>query len=627
MICRSRYVVFLLLTLLGLLVVAEGCKKKEKSEQQESYAIARSAFEQKDYDQAEKILADVIAGDADEHRDSALVEDKILYGLIKQRCGEYDSASAAFNQSIELDRQLGDKRLERDAKLADSRLLQELGLNPEALSLASQSATLAVLLSDWQNEYSALDIVRSARQSMGMYRDAGAVLDSLSHIDAQWLGNAHTPEIIRAKFQLYLEMNDRDKLRGSYVAWKQSASSDRDTSAIEADVAWGEAMQELGATDSAFHAYSQALDLLNLVSVPHLLARVLTNLGNLSFVGSKYDQARRYYADAFEGAKSTGNIRLRRALVLQEIACNVLSMHSQNPDSSTLVKYLADLSNTYGDRDNSIVDAYSLFLKGKMYESRNLPASALKEYLTAIDRYEASGGEEARPIAGMISAFMENQHTGWYQAPLQIYSGLDDAPAMLGLMERKNLYRLSNYFLHLPMEFGQPETDRAVRKLQFSAAAHELVGREAQSELAAGGSRDSVRLDRLIDEDTLQPTPSLYAGIPERIRTLLSPKSIAVKEIQDSLPPGSALMEFAPLAHSLAVIIVRKDTIIARKAAVDERYLKQIISEYEEQLSGADSGGVPVPMSGNASRIGQESSLLFHWFIAPGLPRSEERRV
>jgi tetratricopeptide (TPR) repeat protein len=602
-----------------------GCKSKKnqsESNQPSGYARAALAMQRRQYDDAEKAIKEAIDSDDEAHRDSALVEDRLLYADLARRIGKFDVAESNYENATALTHTLSDKRLEGVTKLDYAGFLYHMGSYKKAISLASESAALAEILPDWNSIYAALEVSRKSEQELGMFREELALIDSMSHVDQTWLGSTHTGESLLNRFELYRAAGEADSMKEAFDVWAQKTGENEDTSIIYGRIIFGESLAEFGQTDGAFHAFSQALDMLNLTPDKHLLARALTDIGNLSLRGGKIDQARRYYADALENANDVDDLALMKMLRLQETGCDWMMYGKRTQDSAAFPKQIDDIRAAIPERGDRIENAFSSFLKGRMADQQNLPAAALRNYLEALDIYERCGKNQSAGVIGAaIAAFMQADHTGWYEAPLQVDCMLEDAGSVFTLAERKNLGHLSRFFLRLAISAGQPDLDKMVAAPQWKSGGRELLSREIGNELSGGPSRDTTRLQKLSAEEAqLSQETASNGSLPLQYQWLLAPKPIQMKDIQDSLPSSSAIVEYITLPRALYLLVIRRDTAFVRKSATDMNLLNREIAEYKHDLAYADSGGIPVENRAQNGSLRTLSSLLGRAFASPLQP-------
>jgi CHAT domain-containing protein len=103
------------------------------------------------------------------------------------------------------------------------------------------------------------------------------------------------------------------------------------------------------------------------------------------------------------------------------------------------------------------------------------------------------------------------------------------------------------------------------------------------------------------------------------LRLLFRPAAVDLRTVRDSLPPGSALIEFMPSADMLYEIVVTKDSAYLRSNAIPRQHLLSLIHEYNGLIGDARLNG-NAPMFDDfaaLNRIGELSTLLYHQLIDP----------
>ena len=239
-------------------IVLTGCSRKKTEKEAESlYRQAISAIGSHKYDDAKSLVRRSIDIDSDTKRDSALAEDYLFLGNLFEQTGQYDSVSPSMQQAISLAHAIGDKNIERRAKLVLAGFFLEMHQYQEAAVNVSDAATLSGWLEDWDSAFLANEIVRSARHNMGRYAEEEQILDTLDHINLLWLNRTKEPALFQARFELLQSWIRRDEAGMFYNGWKQTALSRGDTiSLIRAYIEYGDMRQSLHQLDSALQAYT-----------------------------------------------------------------------------------------------------------------------------------------------------------------------------------------------------------------------------------------------------------------------------------------------------------------------------------------------------------------------------------
>ncbi|MFI5251768.1 MAG: CHAT domain-containing protein [Bacteroidota bacterium] len=605
-----------------------GCWRKKNDTTADSlYRQAVASIGERKYEDAQKFLQNSISLNIEQQKDSALTEDYLLLGYINDRMGEYDSVAPAFQQAISIAHSSGDRKLESRGKLSLAEFYLKANLHKQAISNASDAATISVWLSDWENAFASFEIVRAAQHAMGKYPEEERTLDTLDSINRKWLGNAKERNLYEARFDLLLKSKRLNELTGLYSSWRLTAAMRNDSvSLLRTLLLWGDVKQEQHQLDSALRSYTQALSLLNFYENTPMRLEVLASLGNLSMRTGKIEDATRYYLDALGQAKKIHYLPVEEILSLQTIACEWLNQRKQSRDSTRYDEECEKTIREYKENGCATGEPYGHFLTGKILENRGLLLAALRHYREAFDGFKRNPMLTREGIASSVmAAFMEEERSDWYDAPMSILCSVGNAQDAFELAELDNLQDFREFFLQLPVNSNHAGYSTEITQLQWNYCKHILAQREILEELQTGGADDIERIHNLSDRDgavpdTSNPAPSDKHSLPEKYQWLFYTKMLSIKQTQDSLPKDAAVIVYVPLSKALYAIVVKHDTSFIRRSVVEREYLRSLVNEYEGLTGSTDSNMTRAALQGATGRINSLSAILYSHFISPVLP-------
>ena len=648
----SRRWVLPILVGLGLLLsLLEGCSKRSHTPPPETpYRRAINALGGHKYDDARQALSEAMTEDRKDSRDSALVEDYLLLGYLDRQDGGYDSIEANLREAMSLAHTIGENHLEREAKLTLADFYNDAHLYYQADTQAASGATLGELLSDWKSVSAALIQLARARHGLTRYSSEERILDSLTRIDSTWLRNQSDSSngsggisgaIDAAKFTLYRDWGKPAEMRGAYDQWRGHALARRDTGAlIEAFLNWGEAMQAVGQHDSAARAYAQALTLLNFLPDYHRQVRTFIDLGNLAFIGANYDNADRYYGEASQRAHDGGLLLAEQMLKLQMIASDWLQHKARAKDTTRLDQQCEQVRTASPVHGVHAVDAYAYFLRGRIQDLRNQPAAALRNYRLALDAFESDAllhdheGRNAIEAGGemrsLVETFMAADGSDWYDAPIALSCQVQDAAGAFELNERRNLADLQSFFTMLPFNSRSGEISAAANSLQQHYAMRLLMRSDLTEEYGAGAGRNDDRIQRVAAADSVlshsvplqgtengAPASASPASLSTALRWLIAPGSLTMRQAQDSLRAGCALLEYLPTKTTFYTLVIKHDTAFIRSSSLSRERFVSLRDEYTHLVSLSDSMLQQSGVGETNRRIATVASILASSMLTP----------
>jgi tetratricopeptide (TPR) repeat protein len=588
---------------------------------------AQLALHADKFSEAEKLFNQAIANDLDARRDSMLAIDRVQLAWFFRQTGRYDSAAAEFQAAIDLSHTSGGKSVEYEAKYSYAQLLFDERKFGQALSLGLDAATLGQLLSDWRGAYDALEVARRARHALGEFDEESALLDSLTALDQNWFGKKHAAEFPEKRFFCARGKSSAEDIRLWYNQWIANAEAANDTLAtVRANLSWGEMKMAIGQRDSALHAFTPALTLLNFCNNDRLFERLLADLGDIALATGKIDQARRYFADAVDHAQAGGLRPHALTLKLQVIACEWKMERQKGRDSLYIAR--VDSVRRATPAGLHLQRAYAAFLSGRMSEHAEAYAAALKSYGEALDAYELAPGPNDDTLStSLIDAFMAEEKSGWYTAPVSLNVELSNSNDAFLLCERRNLADMNRFFGDLTITTPSAETNKTIAIAQELRREDALLQTDIDAALCSGplAGIDSVLAGLLLRREAEGTYRSYmraenWTAIPRPIQILMLPQTLSVKELQDSLPRQSVLVQYEPLGSEVVALILMKDTTAFHPGRIDRTTLLDDIEEYDRLLASADSGGDPRVGAEANSRIRSLSDELRTGLVAPLSP-------
>jgi CHAT domain-containing protein len=594
-------------------------------------SLAQSFFDQQKYGDVVKSLSEAIALNTDLERDSSLGENYLRLARTHRLLGEYDSAFADFKTTLDFFRKSGDNKFERSGKIALAGFYYSLHEDAAAASLASDAATEAKFFMNTSDLYQSLMIVAEANHRLEHYDKELRTLGELALIDSTKYASRYRFDLLKLKLQSYARAGQNDMSRTIFNQWKSSAISAGDTVALaRLYYTWGGVQQSLLHPDSALRSFSQALGLLNVSNDRPLQSEVILSLGNLAYSSKHFDNARLYYKDAKGSAHQSNDIVGEQFLKLLLASCDwKLGAGSVKNGGADLANQVSSIKEECHQTGFYAGEALADFLLARFAEQRNDPTAAMKLYLEAQGLYEQSAGflSDEPDARELLDVFFDAEQSDWFDAPLQLYCSVEKADEAFTEIERKNLNDCAEFFSRLTMKTSDANLNSHIADFQWRRKALGLLESDILRELRTGKQRDLDLLQSLtaLHPQRVNELDSLakeIGTVNPNFQWLIHPKPLTLKEAQSALPANSALVEFAPLATGLSIIVITHDTVFIRRSSVNKQTILSMIQEYNRLIGDSRLyGNVPMFNEGGAlNRINDLSLALYNNLIVPLLP-------
>lgn len=604
-------------TCLLLLFAAAGCGKKPVlplREYQMRTEEARRLLSDGHAAKALEIARELTAQPREDGRDSVIAEAYTLAALSEERLGRYEDALADFKTAMKHIRDAMDQGLERQNKFALARFYFASGEYVVARRLASEAAAAARVFADSGIYAGALLLAADANGRSG---EPGRALEALR--DLEQARGGQTPDLLRLRFDI-LRRAGRDADVRDFLAAAAGASraaSDR-RGAMTAAYLGGLYQESLGHADSALAFYSAALTNLDASSDASFAPELMTSLGNVAYRLRHFADARRYYGDALERIGASGDGLFEPMLALAAAACDWKAARQGTAAEEAAGRFAAVLK-TCRQSGNARAEALAQFLLGAAAEQRGDPAAAGAFYRDALAAAESHPSRffDLTPAGRLTDALLDGEQSGWFAAPARLAASAGDARAAFEAAERGTLDDIGSFFLESSLDAPDVATRDAADAVRWRRHLAARCEHDIEDELAAGKSASQERLTALRDAarslaSAADSAARLVAAAAPNFRWVLTERAVNVRAVQDTMPEGSALLEYIVAPKRLTILVLRKDTILARPVEIDRSRLLGMVGEYNRLLGDArvNADGTPAQQPGAVRRMRDLASML-----------------
>ncbi len=593
------------------------------------FTAAQIYVAQQKYDDGIRALREAIGINTTLKRDSAVGDNYFLLANAQRLTCQYDSAVAAYKLALEYFRLTGEKKSERTARLALAEFYYSAGEYEYAATLANDAAASAKFFNDTADHRRGLSIAARAFHQLGHYNAEVGLLDSLAAGEDSPPDQSSQTDILNLKLEAYAAAGNYELARRTFSELMDA--SERDTlSSARAWYTMGRMYQSMNRTDSSVRCYSRTLGFLSGPVDRALETNVLISLGNIAYRSKHYDQAKRYYHNATVTARLTENIVAQHLLEIAAIACDWKNENvSSNNIVDEFIKHTSSIGETCHQEGDFPGEAFADILLGRFAERNNDIDSALKYYRSAqlLEEQHLFSylGDVVQPE--LLETVLEGEPTGWYDANIQIDCVRDSITDAFAFLEQKNLADLIHFFSRLTMRTSDANLNLQLARLEWKRNTLVLLENDILQELCAGKQKNPERLRKMQEllphrVEELSMLADSIAKLNLNYRWLVYPKQIAMKEIQSTLPPNSALLEYAPLASGIYCIVLTRDSVYVRKSSANRQAVIPMVQEYNRLIgdSRLNMNSASLDPWATLDRLNELSQALYNILLAPVMP-------
>jgi len=578
-----------------------------------------------DYVTALPLINAAIQQFVDAKNDSASGESYLLAASCYQNLGKYDSALTDYQNAMQSFQSYGDQNLERKGRILLSEFYYDVHDDDAALTLASDAAGSAKVLNDLDDMTHSLTIAANASHRLGNYDQEISLLSELSQTDSMMNHRDNSATYIPKQMFAYQAAGQYDKARSVWNAWYRRVASSNDNAVfVPLYTALGDVQYAFNFPDSALRSYSQALGHIAPETDPIVRGHLLSALGNLAYRARHVDNARMYYADAELQTGKGNDVADQQMLKAMLVACDwKLSGTKSGVATSELLKRCRDIVTVTQQTGFHFGSAFAFFVQGRIMELKYGPDSAAAVYREAIHEYEYPSTVSNR-FSDYVRTFMTVDETEWYDPLLQASCANNITAETFQLAERKNLHDIDRFFSDLTITTFSPKLNHAISQFQRTYHFLESTQDGLTSELASE-KKKNTSLIQALNEMSGQYAGQIHVEANDvgkynpNFTWLLSPGQLTLKQVQDSLPRNSAVIEYIPLPTAVYILLVTHDSAYIRKSQVAGSRVQELVQEYRSLIGDPrlNDGSLRFGQAGIVSRIDQLSTVLAGALIDP----------
>lgn len=597
----------------------------------EMYEKSVALISEQSFKQAKPILEEAIRGFRDLKKNDQLSKALTLLVETDLNLGEFRGALAASEQAAESMRKEGDVYGEVRLALLVGDIYEAMHMNDKAVAhyrTASASATafddktakaeselkLASILKTSNDLDEALDVYKSV---LTLSQEGG---------DRQFLVAALGG--IGSIYRLQKRNDEAANSLSQAVASINQSSNPLLIAQVHAELGLLHIAQN--SKNAAILDFRDAINILRRARTDKNVQTILLfRLGHLYEQSSNLPEAKRYYNEALELARSQGDRIAENYLSLFLVHCDfyILPQDQRLQNGDKFRGSYEKIAQNFLECGHIAGEGFLYIQLGKEYERAGDLLKAREYYLKAVSLdqnalAEYSNEELHRPYQDALGILPS--HQDWYEslAALLIKSQRQDEA--LKIVEYANIKKHADSFQNIVVSLRYPQVKLLTRDVQIQLQKARMLEAEYTARLASTKHSDEMNdLNALHAEldsakQTLQKESQQIIADHPNYETLVLPIPVEAAILQANIPKGTLAIEFLPTDDLLYIFAITRSQIVVRTSAVRHDNLLQMMNEYRQLLqdpnvySGEGGEASIVSMTRFAKLSTQMYDVLLH---------------
>ena len=282
---------------------------------------------------------------------------------------------------------------------------------------------------------------------------------------------------------------------------------------------------------------------------------------------------------------------------------------------------------------------YTEDLQGRVLEARGDPGAALAKYKAAIDLLE-----KVRASTASTADFSNKQNTyRVYERIVRLLIKLGRPEEAFDYYNRSGSTQLQESLSRANVKTADPALQALLDRARGLKAQQQALTAQVQAEQSKPPTqRDAAKVKNL--QYLLAATQGAFFHVTDAIRkkdenlydSVVPVKPTELSDAQSSIPPGVALIEYAPLGDQLYVFVATRDGLKVYDPPVKPADLNARIKAARAQLTSPVSAAPPVargtaevasPAETEGPPLADNLSALYDMLIAPIAPAIAGKKI
>ncbi|MCX6120805.1 MAG: tetratricopeptide repeat protein [Ignavibacteriales bacterium] len=598
----------------------------------EMYEKSVALISEQSFKQAKPMLEDAIRSFRDLKKNDQLIEALTFLIQTDLNLGEFRAAFSAAEQAAALMRKEGDVHGEVRLALLEGDLYAAMHMNDRAIAHYRVAVASATAFDDRnaraESELKLASILKTSddlNEALNAYKSVLTL--SQASGDRQHLAAA------LGGIGCIYRMQQRNEEAANSLTQAVSSISQTSNPLLIARL-----QAELGLLHTAQNSINSALrdfrDAINVLrrarAGKDVQTVLLFQLGHLYEQSSNLSEAKRYYREALELARSQGDRIAENYLSLFLVRCdfNTLPPDQRAQNGEKLRRSYEQLAKKFLECGHIAGEGFLYIQLGKEYERAGEFVKALDYFLKAVTLdqnalAEYSNEELHMPYQNALG--MLPSHQDWYGCLGALLIKLQRQNEALKIVEYARTKQLAGTFQNLTISLRSTQVKVRTRNVHEQLHKARMLEAEYTARLASTKhSSDSNDLNALHAElgsakQTLRKESRQVIDEHANYETLVLPSPIDARILQASIPRGTLAIEFLSTDDLLYIFAVTRSQLIVRTSVIRHDDLLQMMTEYRQLLQdpnvySGEAGEASMP---SMTRFARLSTQMYDILLRP----------
>jgi tetratricopeptide (TPR) repeat protein len=576
------------------------------------------------FKQAKPILENAIRSFRDQQKNDQLTEALTFLVQTDFHLGEYRAAFSASDEAAALMRKEGDVHGEVRLALLQGDLYADMHMYRQAIGKYRNAAASATAFDDMNARAESeiklgavLKLSNDLDEAMNVYKSVLA----LSQAKGDRL---HLAAALGGLGSLYRLQKRTEEAANSFTQAIATISQTSDpllAARLHAERALLYDTQSN--SNGALNEYRDAINILRRARTGQEVQVILLfQLGYLYEKSSNLPQAKRYYSEALELARSQGDRIAEQYLSLFVVRCEYhsLSPEGRVPYEEKLMRSYGQLAKNFQDCGHIAGEGFLYIEIGKQYEHAGDLVKARDYFLKAVTLdqnalSEYSNEELHAPYQAALG--IQPSHHDWYECLCSLLIQLGRQDEALKILEYARTKQLAATFQKIAVTVRYSPVKTQTKNLRVQLDHARILEAEYTARLAStkhscdGNEMALLRSELESAKQILRKESRKIIDEHPNYETLVLPSPLEAGILKANVPQGTLAVEFLPTSEQLYIFAVSHSKFVVCTSAVHHDRLTQLMTEYRQLLQdpsvySGESGDASVAAMTRFARLSTE---------------------
>jgi tetratricopeptide (TPR) repeat protein len=598
----------------------------------EMYEKSVALIGEQSFKQAKPILEAAVRSFRDLKKDDQLAEALTFLAQTDLNLGEFRAAFIASEQAAALMRKEGDVHGEVRLALLDGDLSAAMHMYDRAIASYRTAAASATAFDDMiaraESELKLASVLKASSdldEALNVYKSVLTL--------SQASGNRqHLAAALGGIGSIY-RMQQRNEEAANSLAQAVASINQTRNPLLGARLHSELGLLQLAQNNvnAAIRDFRDAINVLRRARTGiDFQATLLFQLGHLYEQSSNLSQAKRYYSEALELARSQGDRIAENylSIFLVRSDFNILSLEQRAQNVEKLRRSYEQIAKNFLECGHIAGEGFLYTQLGKEYERAGDLLKARDYFLKAVTLDQnalAEYSNEELHLPYQIALGIQPSHQDWYGYLSALLIKLQRQEEALKIVEYGRTKQLANTFQNIAVSLRYPQVKLQTRNVQVRVQNARMLEAEYTARLASTNhSCDSNDLYALRSElestkQTLRKESRKIIDEHPNYETLVLPSPVEAGIMQASIPHGTLAIEFLPTDDLLYIFAVTHSQLVVRTSAIRHDNLLRMMTDYRQLLQDPSvySGDAGEASVAAMTRFARLSTQMYDVLLRP----------